>query len=171
MSAKTCTADELERETAAGWKLREVHHEDRQEPGQHYYTNEIPPGCTYSVSVTKQGTPVVVRRLIFVLERDEASALAKLAADLEGARDEARRSRQNEEAASKEKASAEKAHAETKEAFAMLRKQADRDQVRAAENERLRRKLEEDIWKIRREVGEARVREILTPPESRREAP
>lgn len=168
MTSKTCTAAELERETAAGWTLREIRDEERQEPGQLYYTQESRRGCSYAVSVTKQGPPVVVRQLVFVLERSRDEELDLVREGLATALEHERMLAAERDAVAKKLTSAEEARDRFANDVEDMRQRRDTEVEVRRKAEALNRRLEADIAKVRREVGEARFREIIgPPPESR----
>lgn len=161
MSAKVCQSFELEHETAAGWKLREIVVMDEQEQGLGYSSQEILPGNNYPSYVSKTSPPVVVRRALFVLERDPESDLAMLHEQLLAANERARQAEATAKELEEERKRVQHKLVDVTEACARAQQMADRDQKSLGLLRTSNQKLEADIGKIRREVGEARVREIL----------
>lgn len=117
----------------------------------------------YTVSLTKTPPPVVVRRSLFILERSRDEEMALLREETKSALekvhathlqvDEATKAAKEAqilaEARLKELAAAESEHQALKVAYGALRD--------------ANRKLETDIGKIRKEIGDGRLREILNP--------
>lgn len=167
MSNKICKAANLEKETQSGWKLREVAFSDRVEAGTSYGRNVIAPGG-YSQHELTINPSFAVREPLFILERDTSAdvvAYQERISDLETRLNQAVTAGADltklhaAECALREKLDAELAFQKQRVSnqLAVLE-----DEVSKHEETRTRfRKLESDLAKIRAEVGEARMREIL----------
>lgn len=157
MSNKICKAADLEKETQSGWKLREVAFSDRVEAGTAYGRNVI-----------QRNPSFAVREPLFVLERDTSAdvvAYQERIADLEA--------RLNQVVTAgvdlTKLHAAECALREKLDVDLAFQKQRASNHFASFENEVSKheetrvcfRKLESDLAKIRAEVGEARMREIL----------
>lgn len=168
---RSATAEELEGLTSSGWIF--LGYVTVSEPMAAYDTDHVvvppapvPAGCYSPPGEVRQvmnARGVLGQRAVFLLGRDEDSALGKLRAELD-----------TERARYKEwddKLQAErKAHGETKEAHercrsVLLSEEAGtkrRDQEIHTMRE-TKSKLETDIGKLRKEIGEGRFREIVAP--------
>ena len=162
---RACEAHELEKLTSNGWSLREVLAGDQVVPGLVRTDHVVIPGANgcggYASPVQNQEPSRVVRRPLFLLarSRDEelailretVAALHEAIAAAGHARDEADRALKKAEAARDHEAAA------TKRALQDLASVA---ASCGAERDRAN-KMEADLAKVRKEVGEARVREIV----------
>ena len=163
MMMRTCYAHELEKVTAEGWKLREVQDEQHQEPGMAYMTSTPAEGNGYTTSIMlqQQSPPVVVKRLVFVLERerdDELEALRMTVETVSNALTESNGARKIMEA---ELALSKERQAKAFDELEVTRKALEASRAERIRSDELRRKLEGDVAKLRREIGEAKAREIL----------
>lgn len=153
---RTCAKEEVESLTSQGWILREIHEEQHFERGgsyQDYNSNGF--------SFTRQHPDLVVSKLVFVLEYSRDQELLDLRAALGVSQAEKRSA--VERAASSEKSvkDVERRAATLSEALKVSNDLAARRESERSAAEVLKRRLEEDLAKVRREIGEARFREIV----------
>lgn len=157
--SRTCRSDDLERLTSIGWVLRETHAEEHQELGMPYTTQEVVNGMSQHLS--KQSSPVLVRRVVFVLGRSKHVEVEELRKERDAATTHAAKAKEEARTAKDAQQAAEKAREEMK--ARCIREEASHVALaeRFGRTETKARKLEEDIAKLRKEIGEARFREIL----------
>lgn len=151
MSFRTCNGAELEGLTANGWTLKDVKEEEHREDGGGYtdYSN--------GMSVFRSHPSFPVKQLVFILERsrDEEMNLLRetfqktqdLAKATEGRVVEAEKKLKGMDALTVDLKASEKTVSDYSKNW--------------LDSENLRRRLETDIGKLRKEIGEARFREIL----------
>lgn len=162
----TCGSYDLESKTRGGWTLREVVYEDRQEPGLQYSTNEVLAGHSYPTYVSKTGEPRVLRQAVFVLEKSRDKELDDARVNLAASE---RRIADLITQASESKKAAKEAADKVVSLMTDLKCERDASAALRTELQRTREvklRLENDIGKLRKEIGEARFRQITSPSES-----
>lgn len=158
---RTCLAHELDTLTQVGWRLREILEEEEQVGGLTYQTNEMHPQQGYSQSLQKTSPPVVLRRALFILERSRD-------VEIEALREAAKEASIEAKAADARATEVEKVAKDacvlvetyTNE-IVVVRKELHRVSCLSAGLRSSNARLETDIAKLRKEIGESRFREIL----------
>lgn len=157
---RTCTSHELSHLTMCGWKLVEIREEEYQELGLSYSTQERNANG-YTEYVSKQGPPVLVKRLVYVIARHRDEIIEELRTRIAG-----HETKEKDLEARVKKAEANENVARESVEFLQrqLKSAGDAATTAAARFElveKAKRKLEEDIAKLTTEIGAARIREIL----------
>lgn len=158
---RTCGAHELEGLTRNGWELHDTR-EEQWPGGGESYTDYVPQGNGgYPMSVCKTHPGYAVSKLVFVLRKDRDEEMTTLRAELALAQevrvDAVNSARADADGRTKAEQRCRDLEAtldhEGSARVAAEKGLADRDSTM--------RKWEGDFAKIRKEIGEARFREIL----------
>jgi hypothetical protein len=161
---KVVDAQGLEIATGCGWVMVESYDFDRE-----VFSSE-----TIPVQPAYPGAPVtstscrtlLARDRRFVVEMAADSALAKMAADRDAAFMVSDKSRAEAREAEAKAERAERDAAEKQRTIDSLREQQKLSIERNAKLSTAVEKMERDLGKVRREVGEARLRDILAEAKS-----
>lgn len=165
---KTCEASQLEALTTGGWQLREIVSSTQQEPGLHV-TKQVPNQYGGASYVTEATPPVLVTKPIFVLARSRDAELQDLRARLDRAENDVANASHQADLARAESRRLEALAISSAAAIDDLKKQlvaalAATDDARAATREvsAEKRALQQEMAAIRKELGEARWREVTS---------
>ena len=164
---KTVSAEQLERATYEGWRvIQTIEVEDARTVYEHDMAIAVPAADPNRYGGDPSRRPkvertVVVKTMMFLVGKDESSAVGLLTSQLRQAHRELADAQGNERLAKSHLGVAEKALNEAKkdieertEFVIQLRKQNEQREERL-------RKMEQDMAKIRHAVGDLKVKEIL----------
>jgi len=151
---KVVSQDKVEELSRAGWRLVAI--VETMMTGS-VSSNEYSGGQT----ITRYGPPTVMTTVQYVMHLDPQSSLALAAAERDEARvkaaDEATKRAQAEKYAAAEKETACKAEM----SVGTLKKHIDEHQIKAEDERKLRQRLETDLAKIRKAIGDLRFKEVV----------
>jgi hypothetical protein len=154
-----CDKNDLCRLTSSGWRLREIREETFQEMGLSYNTYEVINGC--STYTTKNGPPVVINRSFFVLEHSRDEEMTRLREELAAVQKESKEAVARMKEVEKLLFQADKRGNSFESDLRVARADHKSEQEMRRAADTIRRKLEGDIGRLRKEIGDARFREIL----------
>lgn len=156
---RTCNAADLHVLTADGWTLHETREESHIEPGGSYSDTVVVNG--FSQSVFKVHPSLVVKKTLFVLRKTGETALSEANEIIKSYQDTIKSLTAARNLALKTaKESETELTRQIGENGLLITRCDERAQELKAERERSR-KMETDLAKVRKEVGEARWRQIV----------